>query len=74
MREHILITIQKGNGLYDSALKANFGEDRIAHFGEALSRASTLTIDAFLEHRADLLDIVAGNGVAIISPAVKAFS
>jgi hypothetical protein len=57
MREHILTTIQRGNGLFDSAVKANFGEERIAHFGDALNRASTLTIDAFLEHRSDLLDI-----------------
>jgi hypothetical protein len=57
LKSHILLTIKKGNGLYDMAMKADFSEDRISRFGIALAKSTTKTIDEFLLHRTDFIDI-----------------
>jgi hypothetical protein len=57
LRDRILATIEKGNGLYTAAQAAGFSQEKIESFANDFADSQRKTIDDFLEYRTDLQDI-----------------
>ena len=57
LRHRILTTIEKGNGLYTAALSVGFSQEKVESFANDFADSQRRTIDGFLEHRSDHLDI-----------------